>query len=87
MTEKVTFDKVARGSYVAAVLIRAASPTSCKRGSIVVTYGIDPVGHASYRRNSLQVGSAGSVTIPIACDGSGRLVIPAFATLVEVTAE
>jgi hypothetical protein len=87
MTEKVTFDKAARGPYVAAVLIRAASLTSCRRGSIVVTYGIDPAGQASYRRNSLQVGSAGSVAIPIACDGSGRLVTPAFATLVEVTAE
>jgi hypothetical protein len=86
-TEKITFDRAARGSYVVAVLVRAASPTSCQRGSIVVAYGIDPAGNASYRRDSLQVGSAGSATIPIACDGSGRLVAPAFATLVEVNSQ
>jgi hypothetical protein len=83
-TEKVTFDRVTHGSYVAAVSVRAASLTSCQRGSIVVAYGIDPASSASYRRNGLQVGAAGSVTIPIVCDVSGRLAAPASATLVEV---
>jgi hypothetical protein len=85
MVEQIIFDRVPRGSYVAAVSIRAASPTGCQRRAIRVTYKIDQSGPTSYKRGGFQVGAAGSVPIPIACDSAGRLLGPVFAPLVEVS--
>jgi hypothetical protein len=84
MVEKIILDRVPRGSYIAAVSIRAVSLTGCQRGVIIVAYRIDQTGPATYQRGGLQVGAAGSVPIPIACDPSGRLPRPVFAPLVEV---
>jgi hypothetical protein len=85
ITEKVILDRAPPNSYAVAALIRVVSPTICQRGAMVLAYRIEQSGPASFQRGGLQVGSSGSVPIPIVCDASGHLIRPLPASVVEVT--